>query len=205
MTQVEAVLIGAGNRGRFTYGGYALRHPERLRIVAVADPVPERREAVAREHGLGAEAVHPDWKRLLDLPRRAAVAIVATGDTLHVEPLLAAVARGYHVLLEKPMATDAVDCVRVVAAAEKAGCMLQISHVLRYVPFYHKVKEILESGALGQLVHLELKENVAFWHMAHSYVRGKFRNHQLAAPIVLAKTCHDLDLLAWFVDRPARR
>ncbi|MEN8180942.1 MAG: gfo/Idh/MocA family oxidoreductase, partial [Myxococcota bacterium] len=60
-------------------------------------------------------------------------------------------------------------------------------------------------GALGQLVHLELKENVAFWHMAHSYVRGKFRNHRLAAPIVLAKTCHDLDLLAWFVDRPARR
>jgi predicted dehydrogenase len=201
---VEAVLVGAGNRGRHTYGAYALAHPERLRIVAVADPVKERRLAVAAEHGLGPGAVHDRWERLLEGHPAAGVAIVATGDTLHVAPTLAALGRGQHVLLEKPMALDPGECALLVDAAERAGRILQIAHVLRYVPFYRKVKEILDSGVLGQIVHVELKENVAFWHMTHSYVRGKFRNRRLAAPIVLAKTCHDLDLLAWFVDAPTR-
>ena len=202
---VEAVLVGAGNRGRHTYGAYALRHPDRLRIIAVADPVEERRQTVAAEHGLDPGAVYDRWERLLDSDQAAAVAIVATGDTLHVGPTLAALGRGYHVLLEKPMALDPGHCVLLVDATERAGRILQIAHVLRYVPFYRKVKEILDSGVLGQIVHVELKENVAFWHMTHSYVRGKFRNRRLAAPIVIAKTCHDLDLLAWFVGDPTRR
>ena len=204
MDPVEAVLIGAGNRGRHTYGAYALRNPQRLRIVAVADPVEERRQALAQEHGLSAGAIHADWEALLEREPEAAVVIVATGDTLHVPPTLAALGRGYHVLLEKPMALEPAECVALVEATEREGRILQIAHVLRYVPFYRKVKEILDSDALGQIVHLELKENVAFWHMTHSYVRGKFRSRRVAAPIVLAKTCHDLDLLAWFVGAPAR-
>ncbi len=202
--RVDAVLIGAGNRGRYTYGGWALAHPDRLRIVAVAEPDPERRRAFAAEHGLGAERCFDDWKPLLEAPRRAAVAIVATSDPLHVDPVLAAVGHGYHVLLEKPMALDAADCVRLVDAAERAGSLLQVGHVLRYTPFYSKVREILASGALGDLVAIDMKEHVAFWHMTHSFVRGKFRNRSIAAPIVLAKACHDLDLLAWFVGSPAR-
>jgi predicted dehydrogenase len=201
---VDAVLVGAGNRGRYTYGAWALAHPDRLRIVAVAEPEAERRRAFAGQHGLSAGACFDDWKPLLEAPRRAAVAIVATSDTLHVEPVLAAFARGYHVLLEKPMALDAADCVRLVAAADRAGALLQVSHVLRYTPFYAKVREVVSSGVLGDLVTIDMKEHVAFWHMTHSYVRGKFRNRRVAAPIVLAKTCHDLDLLAWFVGSPAR-
>jgi predicted dehydrogenase len=201
---VDAVLVGAGNRGRYTYGAWALAHPDRLRIVALAEPDRERRGAFAAQHGLGPGQCFDDWKPLLDAPRRAAVAIVATSDTLHVEPVLAALARGYHVLLEKPMALDAADCVRIVDAAERAGALLQVGHVLRYTPFYAKVHEVVASGVLGDLVTIDMKEHVAFWHMTHSYVRGKFRNRRIAAPIVLAKTCHDLDLLAWFVGRPAR-
>jgi predicted dehydrogenase len=201
---VDAVLIGAGNRGRYTYGAWALAHPDRLRIAALAEPDPERRRAFAAQHGLPAEVCFDDWKPLLDAPRRAAVAIVATSDTLHVAPVLAALARGYHVLLEKPMALDAADCVRIVAAADRAGALLQVSHVLRYTPFYARVREVVASGVLGDLVTIDMKEHVAFWHMTHSYVRGKFRNRRVAAPIVLAKTCHDLDLLAWFVGSPAR-
>ena len=205
MSAVRAVLIGAGNRGRYTYGAYARAHPDRLRIVAVAEPAPERRAALAQEHGLDPKVCFDDWKRLLEAAPRATLAIVATSDTLHVEPALRALELGYHVLLEKPMALEAADCVRIVEKAEAGGRLLQISHVLRYTPFYRKVHEILQSGRLGELVHVDMKENVAFWHMTHSYVRGKFRNRRVAAPIVLAKTCHDLDLLAWFVGRPAQR
>ncbi len=202
---VEAVLIGAGNRGRFVFGRYALDRPDRLRIVAVAEPDPERRARVAQEHHLEAERVHADWRDLLARAPVAPVAIVATGDTEHVAPALAALACGYHLLLEKPMAPSRGDCVRVVEAAERAGRMLQIGHVLRYTPFYQKVYEVLSSGALGALVNLDLKEHVATWHMTHSYVRGKFRSRAVAAPLILAKACHDLDLLAWFSARPALR
>jgi len=202
---VEAVLVGGGNRGRFTYGGYALRHPDRLRIVALAEPVADRREAVAAEHGLSADRVAPDWRTLLSRPALAPVAIVATGDTDHVGPALAAIASGHHVLLEKPIAPDPADCLRVVDAAERAGRILQIGHVLRYTAFYEKVHDIVASGRLGEIVTLDMKEHVAHWHLTHSYVRGKFRNRRIAAPIVLAKTCHDLDLMAWLVGRPASR
>lgn len=205
MQAVDAVLIGAGMRGRYVYGAYARRRPDRLRIVALCEPEPARREALAGELGLAPDRVFADWPALLAQDAIAPVAIVATGDTFHVEPALAAFRAGYHVLLEKPMAPDPVDCVRVVAAAETAGRMLQISHVLRYTPFYNRVHEIVASGRLGRLVAVDMKEHVSHWHMTHSYVRGKFRNRGVAAPIMLAKCCHDLDLLAWLVDRPATR
>jgi len=202
---VEAVLIGCGLRGRFTYGGWALRHPERLRVVALAEPDPVRRAATAAEHGLPPDRVFESWEPLLDLAPLSPVAIVATGDTEHVAPALAAAERGYHLLLEKPIAPTPADCLRVVEAAERHGRMLQIGHVLRYTPFYSRVRQILTSGTLGELVTIDMKEHVAYWHFTHSYVRGKFRNRAIAAPLVLAKTCHDLDLLAWFAGRPARR
>lgn len=202
---LTAVLIGAGNRGRWVYGRWALAHRERLRIVAVAEPIEEARAAFAAEHAIAPELVFADWSECLAGERLADVAIIATGDTLHTEPALRALALGYEVLLEKPIAPTPAECVRVVEAAEASGRLLQIGHVLRYSRFYEKVHEIAASGALGALVHVDMKEHVAHWHMTHSYVRGKFRSRAIAAPILLAKSCHDLDLLAWLVDRPALR
>lgn len=205
MSTPTAVVVGAGNRGRLVYAAWARRHPDRLRVVAVAEPDERSRESVGDQHGIPPERRFRDWKECLEGPRLADVAILATSDTLHVEPALAAVARGYDVLLEKPIAPTPAECVTVVEAAERAGRLLQIGHVLRYTPFYEKVHEIVASGALGDVVHLDLKEHVAAWHMTHSYVRGRFRNRALAAPILLAKSCHDLDLIAWLAGRPALR
>jgi len=208
MAQPEAVtaaVIGAGHRGRFAYGGQALAHPERLRIVAVAEPDAARRDAMAREHRLGAGALFGDWRELLARPQLADAVVVATSDTMHVAPTLAALAGGYHVLLEKPIAPEPADCERVVAAAERAGRILQIGHVLRFTDFYRRVREIVASGRLGRVWQIALAEHVGAWHMAHSFVRGRFRNRSLAAPVLLAKSCHDLDLLIWLAQgRPAR-
>lgn len=205
MKVVEAVVVGAGLRGAEVYGRYALTHPDRLRIVALAEPDAGRREAMARAHGLPADACFDDWGPLFDGPARAPVAIVATGDTEHVAPALRALELGHHLLLEKPIAPDPADCVRVVEAAERARRILQIGHVLRYTPFYERVHALVAEGRIGRLLHLELKEHVAAWHFTHSYVRGKFRNRERAAPLILAKSCHDLDLLVWLADEsPAR-
>jgi predicted dehydrogenase len=200
MPAVEVALIGAGLRGRFVYSAYAAEHPEQLRIVALAEPDASKREAVARRHDLPPERVFSDWEPLLTRPRLAEAAILATGDTLHVTPALAALDQGYHLLLEKPIAPTFEDCVRVVEAAEQRRRILQIAHVLRYTSFYTRALEVLRSGRLGRVFTLDMKEHVAHWHMVHSFVRGKFRNRELAAPIILAKSCHDLDLLVWLLD-----
>jgi len=202
---LAAVVVGAGNRGKLVYADWARAHPDRMRVVAVAEPDDRRRESLAREHAIPAENVFRDWRECLARPRLAEAAIVATSDTLHVEPALAAIAGGYEVLLEKPIAPTRAECVRVVEAAATAGRLLQIGHVLRYTPFYERVHEIAASGDLGEIQHIDAKEHVAWWHMTHSYVRGRFRSRAVAAPILLAKSCHDLDLLCWLVGRPARR
>ena len=202
---VEAVVIGAGLRGFDTYGAFALAEPELLRIVAVAEPDRGRRSAFARAHHLPAERCFDDWRPLLGRPALARVAIVATPDDAHVEPALAALAAGYDVLLEKPIAREPVGCLRVVEAFDAAGRKLQIGHCLRYAPFYSTVYDIITSGRLGELMTISMAENVAYWHMAHSFVRGKFRSTASAAPMLLAKSCHDLDLMAWFVGRACSR
>jgi predicted dehydrogenase len=203
MNPIPVALIGAGNRGRYVFGAYALRNPERMRIVALAEPRADRRSATAAEHGLTRDRVFADWRELFAARPEAQVAVIATSDTEHVEPALAALAGGLHVLLEKPMALDAADCVRVVEAAERARRILQIGHVLRYMDFYARVQEIAASGRLGALQMIDLREHVSYWHMAHSYVRGKFRKRELAAPFILAKSCHDLDLMAWIAASPS--
>jgi predicted dehydrogenase len=202
---VESVVIGAGLRGRDTYGAFALANPESLRVVAVAEPDGERRDLFARAHRLPAERSFEDWRALLEGPRLAPVAIIATPDHHHVAPALAAFDAGYDVLLEKPIAPDVEGCLRVVDAADRSGRMLQIGHCLRYAPFYARVHEIISSGALGDLITFSMAENVVYWHMTHSFVRGKWGNTRAAAPMILAKCCHDLDLMAWFVGRPCLR
>ena len=194
---LEGIVIGAGDRGAGAYVPYLLRHPEAGRIVGVAEPDPARRRAFARRYALAESACFPDHRGILDGPRRADFALIATGDALHVEPALMALERGYHVLLEKPMATSEADCRRLVEAAERAGRVLQVCHVLRYAPFFQALMAGLRAGRIGDVVSIRHSENVSYWHYAHSYCRGHWRNAEATSPLILAKSCHDLDLIHW--------
>ena len=126
---------------------------------------------------------------------------IATGDTHHVTPTLLALAAGYHVLLEKPMALDEVDCRRIVEAAAAADRSVAVCHVYRHSHLFRRLHEVIESGALGDVLTIQLSENVAYWHYAHSYVRGHTRRSEV--PWLLQKSCHDLDLLSWIAGAPA--
>ena len=201
---VELVLIGAGQRGSQVYGAWALAHPEAARIVGLAEPDPVRRAAAARDHGLDASRCFESWEPLLASGRMADGAIIATQDRQHVAPAIAALEAGYGVLLEKPMAHDLAGCLALARAAERTSGVLQICHVLRYAPFWRSVKAVLDSGRLGRIVTVEHRENVAWWHMAHSFVRGHWRSADASSPMILAKCCHDLDLLAWLLPAPVR-
>jgi predicted dehydrogenase len=100
-------------------------------------------------------------------------------------------------LLEKPIAATAAECVAVVQAAEQHGRILQIGHVLRYAPFFRRIFDLVTSGQLGEIVSVDWRENLVYWHYAHSFVRGNWSNSQRAGPMILTKCCHDLDLLVW--------
>jgi predicted dehydrogenase len=202
---VEAVLVGAGGRGFDPFGAYALQHPNELRYIAVAEPVAERRERFARLHRIDPRYSFSSAEELFACGQLAPALINATGDRQHVAVSVPALRLGYHVLQEKPMATTPHDCVRIVRAAEEAGRILQIGHVLRFAPFFVAVKEAVASGRIGEVMTVDHRENVAYWHMAHSFVRGKWRNQADSSPMILAKSCHDMDFLRWVVDRPCER
>jgi predicted dehydrogenase len=194
----SAILIGAGNRGQ-TYAAYALKHPNQLRIVAVADPIQERRDKVARQHNIVPENTHQSWEDVASTSIVADGAIIATQDSMHVDPTLMALKKGMHVVLEKPMALTEADCLKLIEAAQKSGLTLNVCHVLRYTHFFSRVKQILDSGEIGDVITMALSENVSYHHMAHAYVRGNWGNSQTSSPMILAKCCHDLDLIQWFV------
>ena len=201
---VEMVLLGAGNRGAFAYGSYARMNPHLARFVAVAEPDLARRERFAQEHGIPPERRFVSWEEALARPQLAEALLNSTMDQTHVASTLAALQAGYHVLLEKPMATTPEDCVRLVLAAERNGRILQICHVLRYTRFWSIVHELIASGRLGQVITANHQENVAYWHMAHSFVRGNWSNAARSAPMILAKCCHDMDILTWNLGSPVR-
>lgn len=198
---ITAVMIGAGERGYAAYGPCALDHPDELRFVAVAEPIKARRERFAAAHGIPPEAQFKSWEDLLARGQMAHAALICTMDQMHAEPAVAALEAGHHVLLEKPIATTWADSIRVVETAERTDQILQVAHVLRYTSFFSTLHEIVTSGRLGTIVSVDHRENVAYRHMAHAYVRGNWRRREESSPIILAKCSHDLDILAWNMGR----
>ncbi len=204
MTQpVRILLFGAGNRGSDVYGQYALSHPDQFQFIAVAEPNPERRARFSAAHRIPPEHQFTGWEQALKAGKVADAVINATQDEDHHDSTIAALEAGYDILLEKPIATTLSETVHIVQTAQETGRILMVCHVLRYTDFFQKVKHILDSGQLGQIVHIAQSENVAYFHMAHSYVRGNWRNIAQSAPMIVAKCCHDLDLLYWFTGEQA--
>lgn len=199
-TPKRLIIVGSGSRGLGVYAEYAARHPERFSVVGVAEPRDYYRQETARRHNLPAERCWKDWRELLAQPVLAEAVVLATQDRDHVEPALALMEHGYDLLLEKPMAVTADDCRRLQQASRRFGRLLVVAHVLRYTPYFRQLKELVQSGVLGQLATVRHFEPVLYWHQAHSFVRGNWRNTEAAAPMILAKSCHDLDMICHLVD-----
>lgn len=201
MTPITAVVLGAGGRGSI-YGAYALNHPQDIEIIAVAEPHPERRARFSTLHDIAPSHQFNSWEDVMRAGKVADVVINCTMDRMHMESTLAALNTGYDVLLEKPMSPILHENVRLVQVAEELGRHLQICHVLRYSPFWEALRDVVQSGKLGRIISVDHRENLVYWHMAHSYVRGNWRNIADAGPMILAKCCHDFDILYWILRTP---
>ncbi|MCX4553622.1 Gfo/Idh/MocA family oxidoreductase [Streptomyces sp. NBC_01387] len=197
-------VAGAGGRGA-GYADLLAADPGRVRITAVAEPDPHRRARFAERHGLDADHVHDTWEDLAARPRLADAVIIAVLDHEHLDAALAFIARGYDILLEKPMAVSDDDCVRIADEAERAGVLLGLCHVMRYTRYTRALKAELSAGAIGDLVSVQHLEPIGSYHFAHSFVRGNWRREDETGPLLLTKSCHDIDWLGDLVGAPARR
>ena len=197
---VSVIILGAGGRG-FAYANLALKAPKLCKIVGVAEPRDFHREKMVAEQGIAPEMTFRDWKELAKKPRLADAVAICTQDAMHEACVLAFAKLGYHILLEKPMAPTAAACRRIVAAAKKNGKMFAVCHVMRYTKYTQYVKRMLEKGAVGDIVSVEHHEPVGFWHQAHSFVRGNWRNEKESSFMLLAKSCHDVDWLSYIIGR----
>ena len=201
MKQVTAILIGAGNRGAEAYASYGLQYPNELKFVGVADPREDRREAFRKAHGIEEKYSVESWENIFEFPKFADFIMICTQDHMHMEPLQKAMELGYDILVEKPISPVKEELVKLKEQTAQYQGMISVCHVLRYSPFFRKIKEILDAGTIGELINIQHMESIGFWHMAHSFVRGNWRNTAESSPIILAKTCHDFDILLWLTGK----
>ncbi|TQV93463.1 hypothetical protein V2A60_010135 [Cordyceps javanica] len=156
---VTMAVVGAGSRGT-TYAAYALENPELAKVVAVAEP---------SRHSIPQDLQCSDWKSLKAKGKIADAVIIAVQDHQHVEAVQDFAELGYHILCEKPMATSVADCVKIRNLAQAtAPKVFGMGHVLRYSPYNRAVKDVIDSGALGEIVNIQHIEPVGNQHFAHS-------------------------------------
>ena len=202
MKTLKVILIGAGSRGN----AYTRRmNNEKFKVVAVAEPIPERRNHIKEKHGIPEEMCFNTWEPLLDLPKFADIAIISTMDRQHLAPALKAIEQGYNLLLEKPATPTPEECIEIEKAAKAKGVKILVCHVLRYSPFFMALKSMINEGLIGKVMSIHHAECVGNTHQSHSFVRGNWGNSDESSSMILQKSCHDMDILQWLVDKPCKK
>ncbi|PGM59295.1 Gfo/Idh/MocA family oxidoreductase [Bacillus sp. AFS053548] len=196
---MKAALIGAGSRGFYAYGSYALQYPHEIQFVAVAEPNKEKREKFAEAHNIPENMRFEDWTELLEKEQICEALLICSPDRNHYKPVMKAIKKGYNILLEKPMSPEPIETLEIAEAAERHNTLLTVCHVMRYAPFYQALKEVVDRKVIGDIVSIQWNENVGYFHQAHSFVRGNWRNSSESSSMLLQKSCHDMDMLAWLI------
>lgn len=196
---VTAIIVGAGHRA-FVYSKLAKTDPDKLKIVGVADPNPVRRQKAMEEFGFGEDMCFESADELAEKGKLADAIINGTMDEQHLVTSIPLLNAGYDMLLEKPFAVNEKEMRELVACAKKNNSKVMICHVLRYTPFYYGIKEIVNSGEIGDIINIQTTEHVSYHHLSTSYIRGKWANSKKChTSMLLAKCCHDLDIMMWMM------
>ena len=192
----KLVVFGLGHRGCI-YASFAKMHPDKFTLAAIIENDPKKIAVAERE--FPNVPIFTDYHLFAEEKIEADLVAVATQDEMHREHSIAMMEAGYDLLLEKPISNNFADCVAIYNTSKKWGRKVFVCHVLRYTPFYSTVKNIIESGALGDVITIHASENVGYYHQAHSFVRGPWRNKAQSSPMILAKCCHDMDIIRYLM------
>ncbi|MCQ2742063.1 MAG: Gfo/Idh/MocA family oxidoreductase [Bacilli bacterium] len=195
---IKVAIFGLGNRGRM-YADYAKQEPSKMQVVQIVDTNKTALDWARENYGVKPENCYSSVEEFLKAPKIADAVLNCTMDQYHYDTTMPLFKLGYHVLLEKPISVSEKELNELRDESKKYKRAFMVCHVLRYAPFYRKVKEILLSGEVGKLVSIEMAEHVYVPHMLASYVRGKWRSEsECGSPMIMAKCCHDTDLMCWF-------
>lgn len=199
--KLKIAIVGLGSRGKDTYAPAIAQYGSQAEITAIADIIPEKVDEVAKKYHIPRKMCFSSAEELLEQERLADILFICTQDKQHVPHALPALRKGYHILLEKPISPSLEECREILRTAHEYDRKVVVCHVLRYTPFYKKLKEILDSDIIGEIMNVQAVENVGYFHQAHSFVRGNWRKEEETSPMILAKCCHDMDLLLWLTDK----
>ncbi|MCY1723133.1 Gfo/Idh/MocA family oxidoreductase [Prolixibacteraceae bacterium Z1-6] len=202
---VKVIVIGAGSRGWGAYSSYGLKFPDELQVVGVAEPIPYRRERISKAFNIPEENQFVTWEHVFEVAKFADALFITTPDDLHYGPAMAGLEAGYDLLLEKVIAQSWEQCNDILKLAEKKNSIVAVCHVLRYTPYFRKMKEILDNKEIGDIVSVQHLEPVERIHMSHSFVRGNWGNAEKSNPMILSKSCHDTDILRWLIGKPSQK
>lgn len=194
------IIVGAGGRGKDAYAPILARE-HLLRVVGVAEPDADRRHAFCETYGIAENMAFDGWQSLFSQRRLADAVLICTQDRMHLAPTLAAIRCGYHILLEKPISPLTAEIDILEDALVGYDCVFMTGFVLRYTPFIRKIRALIDAGAIGDVMNMQLNENEGYWHHAHSYVRGQWNNADTSSPLIVAKSCHDFDLMLYLLGR----
>ena len=200
---VTFAIAGFGDRGS-TYASMQKLFPEKMKVVAVADLDPRKVEKARQLYDIPQENCFSSAEEMLEQEKLADVMVVSTMDRQHVGHAIPALRKGYNILMEKPISPELDKCKEILEVAKDCPGKIIVCHVLRYTTFYNKLKELISSGRIGDVVSICANENVGYWHQAHSFVRGNWRNSQETSPMILQKSCHDMDILTWLLGKKCK-
>ena len=200
---MKLALIGAGQRGMI-YAEYAY-FKKGVEIIAVVEPNEERRAIAAEKFSIGEENQFICAEDFFAKGKMCGAVIIASMDQDHYTQTMKALECGYDILLEKPISPNPKECLLIGEEAKKRGRKIVVCHVLRYTNFFSTIKKIIDGGELGRIIAIQHNENVGNYHIAHSFVRGNWRRSDSSSPIIMQKSCHDMDILTWLVDSDAKK
>lgn len=198
---MKIALIGAGQRGMI-YANHAYKTME---IAAIVEPNEGRRVEAAAKLNVPSDRVFTNVEDFFNQGKISDALIISSMDLDHYEQTLRALDIGYDILLEKPISPSPEECIEIQEKANRLGRKVVVCHVLRYTTFFAEIKKIIDSKELGKVITIQHNENIGNYHMAHSFVRGNWGQSALSSPIIMQKSCHDMDILAWLVDSEAKR
>ena len=195
---VSVSIIGLGGRGGEAYGRYMAFLADKFKITHICDINTTRLHKYGNIFDVSIENRFDDEDKFFE-KKWSDVLFITTQDRMHVRMAKKALELGYDIVLEKPITDDVAELQELAKLAHEKQRKIMVCHVLRYTVMMRKLKELLNAGAIGKLVSIDQTENVVYWHEAHSYVRGNWRNTDVAVPMIMAKCCHDLDLIQDFI------
>lgn len=197
---LKVAVIGAGARGQVAYGQYCLDYPDQIEYVAAVDPNVQQLEKIKKNHNIAEDMLFTREDEFYKLGKICDAVIIANMDSDHYYSVMACMDLGYDILLEKPITPSREELEQIKLKSQKTGTKVMVCYVLRYTPFFKTLKDVVTSGKIGKLIGIDHTEYIGNYHMAHSFVRGNWRNTVESSPIILQKTSHDLDILVWLTD-----